>query len=372
MSKNLINPALLAGGLLLALPAVANDWNCYSKHDTEFAPCFYGGAGLGISRFEPDENSSGWDVGDNRDNGFLVYGGYQFAPEWFAEFAYADMGEAEVDARNPLLPSGTISYEVPNIMAGYYIDPYRLSEGEIPEIPVDIFIKAGLSAIQNSVSSGAIPYDQKSNVQFALAAGLEWRFAKSWKFRTAVESYDVDALFFTASVAYIFGEGAPAEPVRKPVIMQKVEPAPAPAPEPVVREPEPLPSPIIEISEPVSCSTFDGSIEGVVFKVNSDELTEPSKVILLKTASVLKKFPDAHIEIQAHTDSDGSAEYNHKLSARRAESVKAFFIKDGIDAARLTAVGYGEDQPVANNATVEGKAKNRRVELRTDKLEACD
>ncbi|MCK9276426.1 MAG: OmpA family protein [Syntrophales bacterium] len=82
-------------------------------------------------------------------------------------------------------------------------------------------------------------------------------------------------------------------------------------------------------------------------------------------ADLMKKYPDQlkNITIEGHTDSVGSAEYNKKLSQRRADAVKAYLIeKGGIDPTRINAIGYGEERPVASNATKEGRQKNRRVE----------
>jgi outer membrane protein OmpA-like peptidoglycan-associated protein len=70
-----------------------------------------------------------------------------------------------------------------------------------------------------------------------------------------------------------------------------------------------------------------------------------------------------NIEVAGHTDSRGSDAYNIKLSQRRAEAVRDYLISKGIAADRLSAKGYGESQPVADNATDEGRFKNRRVEL---------
>jgi DNA-binding response OmpR family regulator len=74
----------------------------------------------------------------------------------------------------------------------------------------------------------------------------------------------------------------------------------------------------------------------------------------------LKKLP---LTIEGHTSSEGKREKNMELSKARAESVKAYFVSKGIEASRITAVGYGPDKPVADNATEEGRAKNRRVEV---------
>jgi OOP family OmpA-OmpF porin len=70
------------------------------------------------------------------------------------------------------------------------------------------------------------------------------------------------------------------------------------------------------------------------------------------------------IEISAHTDSKGADEYNFELSQKRAENVVSYLISKGIDRSRLTAKGYGETVPVSDNETEEGRAENRRVEMR--------
>ena len=78
---------------------------------------------------------------------------------------------------------------------------------------------------------------------------------------------------------------------------------------------------------------------------------------------LLADFPGAVIEVGGHTDATGSTELNQALSQLRAEAVRAALIAQGVDAARLRAVGYGESRPVADNDTDEGRARNRRVEL---------
>jgi outer membrane protein OmpA-like peptidoglycan-associated protein/opacity protein-like surface antigen len=105
------------------------------------------------------------------------------------------------------------------------------------------------------------------------------------------------------------------------------------------------------------------SFTNVRFKVNSDELTEPSKEILDNVVAVLKKLSDLNLEIQGHTDSDGSETYNKSLSERRAESVKNYLVSNGIASSRLSTVGFGENSPIVSNDTAEGKAKNRRIEF---------
>lgn len=84
---------------------------------------------------------------------------------------------------------------------------------------------------------------------------------------------------------------------------------------------------------------------------------------LANFAEFAKQYPGVDIEIGGHTDSVGSAEYNQKLSERRAKSVRNYLVqKLGMDDARLSAVGYGLTQPIATNKTKEGRAQNRRIE----------
>jgi OmpA-OmpF porin, OOP family len=104
-------------------------------------------------------------------------------------------------------------------------------------------------------------------------------------------------------------------------------------------------------------------LKGVNFAFDSAELTQQSLTILDGVAEILTKHPDLKITIAGHTDSIGTADYNKKLSQRRTESVRSYLISRGVNATNLTAVGFGEEQPIASNDEAEGRAKNRRVEL---------
>lgn len=99
----------------------------------------------------------------------------------------------------------------------------------------------------------------------------------------------------------------------------------------------------------------------VLFATNKFDLTENSKATLNDLAVILSKYPDTDLTVQGHTDSSGSDAYNQTLSEKRAGSVADYLKLQGISAARITAVGFGETQPVASNDTSEGKAENRRV-----------
>lgn len=88
---------------------------------------------------------------------------------------------------------------------------------------------------------------------------------------------------------------------------------------------------------------------------------------IAKVAEFLRQYPDVNAQIQGHTDSTGSNQYNQGLSERRAGAVKDYLINNfGIDGSRLSAVGYGEERPIADNSTAEGRALNRRAEAHAE------
>lgn len=140
----------------------------------------------------------------------------------------------------------------------------------------------------------------------------------------------------------------------KPARPEPVAQAPAPVPEPA---PAPAPQPKT-IKETVI-------LDGVKFCFDCYLLSDQAKGILDTNA---RKVIDANInneiELAGHTDSIGTEEYNQALSQRRVDSVREYLVSQGVDGAKLTARGYGESQPIADNATPEGRARNRRVEVR--------
>ena len=106
------------------------------------------------------------------------------------------------------------------------------------------------------------------------------------------------------------------------------------------------------------------SLSGIYFHTDSAELKSESIAVLNATAETLRANPGVGVEIAGHTDSQGDAGYNQGLSERRAQSVRDYLVSQGVDGSRLSSAGYGETQPVADNSTSEGRAQNRRVELR--------
>lgn len=105
-------------------------------------------------------------------------------------------------------------------------------------------------------------------------------------------------------------------------------------------------------------------LNNIYFDFDKFDLMEASFTELNRVVKFLNDNQGVKIEISAHTDSKGSDDYNLSLSQKRAESVVNYLVQQGVDPSRLTARGYGESLPVADNATDEGAAKNRRVEMK--------
>lgn len=101
----------------------------------------------------------------------------------------------------------------------------------------------------------------------------------------------------------------------------------------------------------------------IYFEHNNAAIKSESLQVIERVAYMLEKYPDVNLKIEGHTDSDGAENYNLELSQKRAESVKSTLVSLGVSSSRLSTMGHGENKPVANNSTSEGKAMNRRVEF---------
>jgi outer membrane protein OmpA-like peptidoglycan-associated protein len=101
----------------------------------------------------------------------------------------------------------------------------------------------------------------------------------------------------------------------------------------------------------------------VEFYAESDRLTPKGRGTLNTLLPILRKNPNTHLEIAGHADNVGAQDYNLALSQRRAETVKNYFIARGVAEQHLVARGYGSSLPIADNATAEGRQRNRRTEI---------
>jgi outer membrane protein OmpA-like peptidoglycan-associated protein len=106
--------------------------------------------------------------------------------------------------------------------------------------------------------------------------------------------------------------------------------------------------------------TFDS---GLLYDFNSNVVRPEARTNLRELAKSLSKYPDSNLLIAGHTDSVGTDDYNQRLSERRAQAAADYLVSQGVDRARINTRGLGEAEPVAANATDEGRQQNRRVEV---------
>lgn len=244
------------------------------------------------------------------------------------------------------------------------------------------FLSAGLGVVQNDRSPGGDATDFMTQV----GAGM---FIKAWESSDGSRSFalrpELKARWDDAGSAghlrdyigtlgfqYSFGS-PPPKPVETPPPPPPPPPAPTPPPPPpppgdadkdgVLDNVDKCPDTPPGVAVDAYGCTRKGSItlEGVTFETNSARLTPESQSILDTIATDLNKYPRLRIELQGHTDSSGSDQYNLTLSQQRADSVRTYLIEQGVPATRLVARGYGEGQPIDDNKTAEGRSRNRRV-----------
>ena len=132
-----------------------------------------------------------------------------------------------------------------------------------------------------------------------------------------------------------------------------------PVDDPVVSNPEP--APVAEVPEEIKRTMAELSV--TLFAFDKFNLDAKAVAGLNKVITWLKDNPELMVQIDGHTDWEGSDEYNQKLSERRAKAVYDYFVEHGVKANRLAYKGYGESRPIATNETAEGRQQNRRVEL---------
>jgi outer membrane protein OmpA-like peptidoglycan-associated protein len=115
---------------------------------------------------------------------------------------------------------------------------------------------------------------------------------------------------------------------------------------------------------PKKVKRFTGAIKGIYFANNKATIRRVSFGKLNRAVKVLKEFKSLKVIIRGHTDAKGSDAYNVDLSQRRAQAVRTYMVSKGIDESRLEAAGVGKGEPIADNKTARGRAKNRRIEFK--------
>lgn len=332
----------------------------------------YAGIGIspGMTRMEPDSNGTIYSTDDEYDSGGKIYLGYDITRRFSAEIYYSDLGEVTMN------PSGSIDYRDVGAYGLYYL--YRPEESR-----EGLSLYAALGGGKMLNKSSGVPMRTDHDFHLMAGVGAEYGLFDGWALRANLDLYDHDAQMISFGVMKRFG-GKPApvvlsEPEPEVVFVPEPEPAPEPVPVPVVENPDldgdgilnandrcPDTEPGVKVDEQ-GCDLQETIVlEGVTFATNSATLVGESTVILDEVVATLKRYPEQPVAIAGYTDDRGAASYNQQLSERRATAVMNYLVEKGVQADRIRAQGYGESDPIADNATAEGRAKNRRVELQLD------
>ncbi|OED42388.1 hypothetical protein AB833_07020 [Chromatiales bacterium (ex Bugula neritina AB1)] len=344
----------------LCVPAIADEDHGGYKNK------FYLGIGGGVSRLSPDiEQGVNLTVDDKNSSGGKVFVGWDFHPHLGVELGYADLGEADIGPNS----IGSLEYTVADLSALYHFYNAGGYDRLVARRGLGAFWKVGVGMMDNDVKQNnpASTFDYRRDNDWHLMGGLgvEYGIDNGLAFRGEIEAFDEDALL--ASVGVLWRMGAREESVSP--LFDKADGNGSIAPDDDDADgvsnnlddcPDTLPG------DPVSatgCAMFGGVLDGVLFESGSDTLTEAAEVVLNDAADVLLNYPNVSVEIQAHTDSQGSAGYNLELSKKRALSTVRYMMLRGVPSEQLQARAFGESKPIESNDTAEGRQANRRVEF---------
>ncbi|GGY77803.1 hypothetical protein GCM10011613_22980 [Cellvibrio zantedeschiae] len=312
---------------------------------------WYIGGALGKTKYDLDNRNIAEEIAtdqftvnsiesDTNDKGYKLFAGYQFNSHVSLEGGYFDLGKTDFTAL--VTPTGSLYGQ--SEFKGINLDligrvPFTEKLSGFGLIGVT-YAKRNDSFAPSEAIFVANPNRDDKNFNPKIGLGLEYAFTPSWAARLEVERYRLNdaidkkgyANFLSLGLVYKFGRKA------APVV------APAPAPAPVVRQQE-------------YCTTLD-----IEFEIDNAAIQRAEKEKLAVVANFLNKYPATTAVIEGHTDDVGDTDRNLGLSQRRAESVVDYLAANyNIARNRLTATGYGESQPIADNATEDGKRHNRRI-----------
>ena len=302
----------------------------------------YVGAGLGLSRLNPDTSQSAtFDVNDRVHNAGLLNIGMDLSRQVAIDLQAVNLGSAGFS------PSGSIDYKEYSASALFYVGGNRHNW---KRRGLSAYGRLGGGYLQNDTNG--VPFDKVNGFHLLFGLGAEYMTRSGFGIRAEAISYEEDINYGQLGLIYRFGRQQQREQI------EIVE-----TPAPIVEKPEPVIQAALPAPVPDHCDALNGSIDGLNFHTDSAELTERSEAILAGVATRLDRCAEFNITVSAHTDSIGSDAYNDSLSQRRANSVVGFFNERGVSTERMNPVALGETSPIDSNDTREGRANNRRVEL---------
>jgi len=326
---------------------------------TEYDPWYFG-VGLGLSTLKPDTSVSIYQIDDDSDFGYKLFAGYDWSEKIAIEGYYADLGEAKMS------PNGKIGYTDLGISGLYHFYQHKPAQTGF-----GAFAKAGLGFMKNDSD---LKYRLVNSSHWMLGIGAGYRLKNGLKLRADFDLFDEDSQLVSISVIKYFGGSKSSS--QQPVVKEPESPKPAPVAAPVIvviadsdadgipDDQDACPGTIADLTVDSRGCAVSWVLQGVEFTHNKDILTPDSQNILNQVVSELvAQKAYRKVRVEGHTDAAGPAAYNQRLSLKRAKAVRNYLINHGVEASILSAIGRGEEQPAADNATTDGRAKNRRVEL---------
>jgi OOP family OmpA-OmpF porin len=342
------------GALITAACAAATTRNASAAEGYDDTGAWYVSA-LGQYTLLDDKRVS-------KDNlGFQIGLGYDFAPHLAGEVALSS-GSFHVKGSGASEKLRTASfdvlYKIPPVTSIFR--PYVLigaggisdDIGQVARDNSEWLAEGGLGVLTSLGNQSG-----STRLQLRTEAKYRYEFVRN---TPGIPNNPGDVVF-GVGLQLMFGAPTPLPP---PVVraLPPPPPEPTPPPPPPPPEPEPCHAPA-GFQVDANCRIIEQNlvVRAVDFEFNSMRLTEPARETLDEVGAALQKQPDMQVEIQGYTDSIGTDAYNLNLSQKRAEAVKAYLVSKGLSDSSLTAKGYGKADPIASNATKEGRAQNRRV-----------
>jgi len=335
--------AMVASPMLLA-----QDGNKY-----DLTSNWYGGLNIGQTHESINDGAIATDemgggltslTDDDRDNGYKLFAGYQLNDNFAVEAGYFDLGQ--FGSRAVKVQEGSLKTRAKT--RGFNVDLV----GSLPMTEkLSAFARAGAHYYEAKDrfqgGDGYVVSDQhrrERDVDFKWGGGLQYDFTQKFAMRLEAERYAINDVLgnngkismYSLGALYRFGE-------------QNAAPAKAVVAEPVTQR-------SAKLTEEY-CSMLD-----IQFEINNDEIQRDDLERLAVVGTFLKKYPDTSAVVEGHTDNVGTPEANQVLSRNRAESVMNYLVNEQrVASNRISAVGYGDTRPIADNSTEDGKRANRRI-----------
>ena len=332
---------------------------------------YYAGIGLGLSYLNPaTPGADSASVDEHWAGGGQLLLGIDFNNRLSGEIHTADLGSAGFK------PTGRLNYNLHAISGLVY---FSKQGWPIHRTRINGFARLGIGQFDITTAGGLdVGIEDENHTLFG--AGLELSLKSALNARLEVVSYSEDARYTQAALLYRFGKKetkqVPIEIGARPITIINAISTQQPALQaakaidgdadrdqvPDSRDQCPQTAPKLTVDFE-GCAIYAGVVQGVNFNTASHILTLNAKRVLTEVSNTLKNYPDTTVSVVAHTDDQGTVEYNQRLSERRAASVVNFLVANQIERSRLVQSAHGETKPIAANSSTAGRAKNRRVEL---------